>query len=393
MALTLERWIALAVAGCLVAMALIFSDATPKPRAASPRDILAARQARLSTASARAAYRLRLIQLRDSVRAANGAPKDGARTLVTQGFGDDDRKLVNAFIERAKLSRPATAAGPVDYAILTDTMGTIRARTIGVASYEFVSFVPTAEYDRCLAMAKLGGAKVSGRILRSTWFTNTESVAAFLGPCSFYERFGRPGPLIDQWLRGGAWTFAASGTRSRYAIAYFSPAAEFNYEYFSEQQWWYTSGWDIRSYLTAGGVRCASGNTDACAEIFVTHEASDPSVETKVLTAGLLQGRGYRWWSSRSLGPYENRLLGDLAKTVGEERFRQFWTSPLPPAEAFKAATGSDAGAAIASWSQRVYGKVAVGPTIPAGGAISALALAAIAIGWAISLGRRRQVA
>ena len=65
MALTLERWIALAVAGCLVAMALIFSDATPKPRAASPRDILAARQARLSTASARAAYRLRLIQLRE----------------------------------------------------------------------------------------------------------------------------------------------------------------------------------------------------------------------------------------------------------------------------------------------------------------------------------------
>jgi hypothetical protein len=94
------------------------------------------------------------------------------------------------------------------------------------------------------------------------------------------------------------------------------------------------------------------------------------------------------------LGPSMRSLLSDMAVSLGPDRFRQFWTSPLPPDEAFRAAAGQDIGDWIGSWMRSAYpGSFGRGARIPAMTVVFALGLVILALGSASVAWRRRQVA
>jgi hypothetical protein len=112
----------------------------------------------------------------------------------------------------------------------------------------------------------------------------------------------------------------------------------------------------------------------------------------RALPNGVVEARA-QWWYSTTLGHWQGSLLADMAAMIGDADFRKFWTSALPPAEAFSAATGQELGAWTASWAKKSYGDLGRGPAIPPRSLSWAVALLVIALGGAIAAASRRQVA
>jgi hypothetical protein len=101
----------------------------------------------------------------------------------------------------------------------------------------------------------------------------------------------------------------------------------------------------------------------------------------------------YWWWrNAEELGPREWTILAEMARTLGPERFRRMWHSDQPVREAFRSEAGMELGDWTRDWSQRLYGDQGRGPGISAFSALMALALAAVAFGFALATVQRRRV-
>ena len=86
------------------------------------------------------------------------------------------------------------------------------------------------------------------------------------------------------------------------------------------------------------------------------------------------------------------RFLGDVARTVGRDRFLTFWTSPLPVDTALAAALKRPVGEWTADWQRDFVRPIRLGPTPPLGGGAIALAIAALAVMLVAVTASRRQV-
>jgi len=86
------------------------------------------------------------------------------------------------------------------------------------------------------------------------------------------------------------------------------------------------------------------------------------------------------------------RYLGDVARTVGRDRFLDFWTSGQPVDTALAAALKQPVGEWTADWERGFVRPIRLGPAPPLGGVAIALAIAVLAIVVVAGTASRRQI-
>lgn len=406
MALTFSRWLALAGIGMgIVAVAIMLEPrARPSNRVestpAQDRARLAARQTGV------AAGRLRVLQLRDSVRAAMGTSRTPtSRATIAADIEPRTRRVLESLVASVEVGRPEAPVVPVDLAFVLDTVGTVR----GVARRGFIGLL-TADYvlpraaseDRCLVLARvkhLGIWAERNTAMFSRLLTDPVRMR-LLGPCAYYERFGHPGPQIEGWLRQHGWN---PGLVSAWDAPFPSWSARFTWF----DNWWSTSpftSWALRDAMTTRGFACVGGDHAACEGAVLDRPNSNArvgSLRPVVWSSGIVSTnegleivRDAGWLVvPRELGPRDWTLLAEMVRTLGPERFARFWRSDRAPREAFHAAAGTDIGSWSSDWVRRLYGVQARGPGMPISRAMASLAVAALALGIALVAAHRRQVA
>jgi hypothetical protein len=98
-----------------------------------------------------------------------------------------------------------------------------------------------------------------------------------------------------------------------------------------------------------------------------------------------------RWWRAQHLLPGE-RYLGDIARTVGRDRFLAFWTSGEPVDTALAAALKRPVGEWTADWERGFVQPIRLGPAAPLEGVVMALTIAVFAIVLVAGTASRRQI-
>jgi hypothetical protein len=396
MALTLPRWMAAAVAGCLIVAAWFLSKPAPKSRPEDPRYELIRREQRASSASSAAAERLRDLILRDSVLAViSRAPRtDTSRVFVSSALPPVVNRLVTVLGVRVSQMR-ARPASPIDIAFVLDSARELRGRPMSRSIFGVTHVLPPVGGTHCLAIVRLmprNSSWYSGSEKKywTTYLTGAGVAAKVLGPCALYEAFGAPGAQIDGWLADGAWKYGLSGTLKRRSSSWSGE------DYWRMPLWGKTAGWPLREYVTPVGYRCASGDLNACRQAILEPGADRAVRRTMLVGADRIAVPEYAsnyWWWGATLGPMESAVLADMARKIGADQFRRFWTSDKPAAEAFFTATGQDIGTWTAAWARDTYGEVGRGPGTDASSIAWAAVLAVLGLAGAIVSSRRRQVA
>jgi len=380
-ALTLERWIAAAVAGCLIAVVLVSGDdsnAARRRRPQAAREVLDERANRTSSQAGRAADRLRRKVLLDSVMAVTArAPRSSATRLFIPDNYPKRAQLTRAVNARLAGLLPAKMAVNVDFVVPADT-GREWRRDWNL------HLLPTAGSNTCVAIA--------GNVLRS--------IRDWVGPCGFYAAFGSPGVNVDRWLKSGAWIY---GVRFWSSIAPAQDLSNYYGWYDRSLLWRGQSGFPMRRFISTLAYACLAGKSDACGPPILTPQDNDQ--ETDWYGGRPLQYRlrvegssvwaisnDYLYWGWL-MGPSMRSLLSDMAVSLGPDRFRRFWTSPLPLEEAFRAAAGQDIRDWTAMWMRSTYGNYGIGPRVSAMAVFYALVIGLLAFGGAIVAAGRRQVA
>lgn len=180
---------------------------------------------------------------------------------------------------------------------------------------------------------------------------------SILGPCAFWAKYGAPGPEVQAWLNQAGRQFAADQGR-----------LGMRYEYAD----WTAMG---RAYQSRIGVRaCIAGMVKACEHAFF-----DP---------GRHEYDGYL----PRIGPGEDRMLGDLARQYGVQRFTKFWKSTEPVDRAFQAAFGLSAGAWVKDWAQARYGRYDAGSRMSALTVALSLLTLGLFAGLAVLAATRRRI-
>ncbi|HET9453508.1 MAG TPA: hypothetical protein VFO66_04405 [Gemmatimonadaceae bacterium] len=392
MALTPLRWTAILVAGCLLAVAYFYSPRERVPRPEDRRDVVVNQERQLGWAVTRAADRVRATVVIDSIRRAMppGAAGDTMRILIDRGIPPAARTGFRDAARRA-LAALGNPRLPVDVAFVFDTTELVRGVRRGAGrdlAGEFV--LPASDTDRCLAVVRIRSSiAASEGERRLTEIASRLTDRRLLGPCAFIGAFGPPGPHISDWLSSNGWGYALVAGWSEPFPSWNPPA-------------WYglrtgnSDGWPLRYYMGVDGYRCATGDERAC--VVAISETGAP-----IRSGALPRTWGTRvisstqndndWFFRLNLGPRQATFLSDLVNTVGPDRFRRFWTSTEPVAEAFESATGRTLGAATYDWTQSQYAGY-----VGRGAAVSPLTagLALLFVGGgavtAVAAARRRRV-
>lgn len=354
MALTPLRWVACAVAGCLIAAAYFYSSKERPPRPEDRRDAVANRERQAGWSVTRAADRLRATVVIDSIqRSMSRVPAgDTLRVLIDRGIPTAARTAFRDAARRAMdaLGNPRL---PVDIAFVLDTTDVIRGVPRGAGRNVTGEFVlPLTDADRCLSVVRLRATMTAEEAERRlTEIASRLTDRRLLGPCAFVGAFGRPGPHVADWLSHSGWGYAlVAGWAEPYPP--WNPPA------------WYglrsdnSDGWPLRYYMGVEGYRCATGDERACAQAI-----SEPDLPLR--NSALPRPWGSRivsstqseneWYFRLNLGPRQATFLSDLVSEVGTDRFRRFWTSAEPVAQAFESATGRTIGAATYDWTRLQY--------------------------------------
>jgi hypothetical protein len=379
MALTPFRWIALAAIGCMLAVLTVVSSAeralerysTYRPRV--PADTAEARLGEIAgiwnMRAQNLAARYRFRELIDSARrVAARTPDTGAlRVFVGSEFDAKARVAIDNAIRGAQRERGGNAGG-IDLFVLSDTLHFVR----GIQRFGFLPEVhfelPEQAGDRCRVYVRTGYPQ--GRLGYS--LARGDAEQQLLGPCGFYAAFGRPGPLVHEWLVQGAWQYTLNGSwtvapaplqYSRYTLDIYkglSPALD---------------QLDPRS----GGPACMKGDLATCERIAATFYPSGSRMPVASPQTGITLG--YPRYIRGGLGGLSVEMLSDAVLHLGRDRFRQFWTSPDPVRVAWEKASGESWGAFIRQWMISRYGNLDAGPRMSGFAMISSVILVLIAIG------------
>lgn len=353
MALNPLRWIAAAVAACLLAIAYFYTPAERAPRPGDQRDAIVTRERQLAFAATLAADRLRASIVIDSLRRSwRGMPAgDTLRLLIDRSIPASVRPAFRGAAERA-LAAIGNPRLPVDLAIVLDTLQTVRGVTRSAGQSVTADHVlPLTDRDRCLSIIRIRAVIPAGDAERELSHIASRLVhRRLLGPCAFVGTFGRPGPHVAEWLARSAWGFSLVAGWSRHSPKWSPPA-------------WYgtgdtSDGWPLRYYMGIDAYRCATGQQRACdvavAEVGPAQRRNAlPHIwGRRIISTAQTDNE---WYYRLSLGPRHGTFLSDLVNEVGMDRFRRFWTSRDPVAQAFESATGRTLGAATYDWTQAQY--------------------------------------
>jgi len=192
-------------------------------------------------------------------------------------------------------------------------------------------------------------------MLRSAEAPSVEQLDPWLrqavGPCAFYAAFGRPGPVIEEWLQRGGFDLATD-------VSWAHPAAvrtrfESGPSTDAERLARAIMFWQLDDrYGSLDAVACYAGDVSRCrTALFPTAFPRDRQEPAGVVV---------RWWWGRRGGLYQGQeYLADLVREMGRERFQAFWSSPAPVDAAFQAAMGQPIEVWTARWErQRMEGLV-----------------------------------
>jgi len=377
MALTPARWLAAFVAGCLFLMCfgLILPD---DPYYYRQND--AVRWLRRTDRTAKiAATNLRTSIVVDSVkRALSRVPAStGSRWLMSAGIDDRHAAAIRRLQGHSEVYSVGPATNAIDVVFIQDAPGLVR----GVQVQQNLSqtiLLPDRPGSRCVVIARVGQRQYPN------WLSSREFASRVLGPCSYYEAYGTPGPQIDRWLRAGAWHFGRVSAGDRALGLWFPPG------WLSKDRWAAEGGYPLRVYVPLGSVTCLAGDAAAC-EAVVRSSGDMGAIPLRAGNAWTLGAFGTSD-DVFALGPYGPYFLSEMAHNIGPERFKRFWTSTADPVQAFRDATGQELGQWTADWTRRKYGNNPVGPGVPASQASLSITLIVLGAIGAMLIARRRQM-
>jgi hypothetical protein len=390
MALTLTRWIGLAVGGMLAVLMLLSYE--PKERVRTPAEIQM-RKARYSEnvhgqLANRLARDYRTAVLADSLRMVSRAVTVPVRVTYGSTTPADIRRILDTLVARASGSL-GTRVG-IDVVALVDSVpvaGHVPWGTNNVAPF-FV--LPTRPGDRCTVVLPMGTAGYMYG-LRDVLKTEDAQLQIF-GPCRYYATFGLPGAPIYEWLRqrgallalGGSWTHASTlDSPDRLYNPYYSDRPD---DFYPAPSWHYF-------YYSARAVNCFMGDARAC-ESAVVEKApgNNPRAVGSAVRVGFTLGPVYRR-SSVEFSGRETELLADMLRAMGRERFARFWASTDPMPVAFQKASGMSLGEWIVTWASEDIGMIRKGPTARTASVLMALIVAGLCIALSMLAARRREFA
>lgn len=388
MALTLKRWVALAVAGFLLAPVIVLEEHESPGWQSSGRDRLAERNLVAQAHVRRAANQLRILQIRDSVlRVAAQRPATGV--AIDVAFGPERRALLENLAAQVAARRPTAARMPTSVFFVLDTVSVVhgqmrRAGFAGSVTFDYQP--PTDSVNRCIVIARIrfGNARYDSE-LRSAMTADR-----LLGPCAYFESFGRPGRSIANWLDTRGWQFAQRGDWSTPPLRWLEGLPDSAWRERIDLQW----------VMDPVGASCAAGKDESCLRAVLAATVPDRwrtslNHTAEVLTTGLYNPfvHGDGGWLTRGwpLGAREWTLLSDMVRSIGPEQFERFWTSDLPPEQAFRAATGRSLAEWTREWIDDTYHPQAGGPVLSAGATGFGALLLIAGVGISIVAARRRQ--
>ena len=374
MALTPLRWVAAAIAGCLMLSVAILRFEPPRFREPEVPRQLERRAERLGGRASTIAGRLHFLQLMDSAgiggsAAANVPP---VRVMLDTAIPGDYRSVLDSLGWRSVRHVLAAGVTGVDIVFLYDTLQTLRGAGLPRRYGAHMDYVlPSRAGERCAVVARIGFQYASKRKIAGL-FRSDAAVEALAGPCAFYRAFGMPGPQVEAWLRARGWSFAGGGSWTQRSASA-DVAEDWNWHYQSQLSsvLRLQSSLPFFSAMGAEGVQCAAGQLDACDHAVLGRpQRGGPVVWNGNILynsyPSLDNGRYYE--SYRSFGHREATLLADMVRTLGRERFGKFWTSVEPVPVAFQQAAGESLDGWTARWIVDQYG-----PLPPRGAGVNAL--------------------
>jgi hypothetical protein len=379
MALTWPRWIAIATGSALVVIGICFARMSRQVPPTSTEHAMWNLAETYAGEAHRMAARYRVLLLRDSLQAKGLLATEGQRVIVDPRLDGPARLEIESAIRRANTlaSIPAPRT-PVVVAFVIDTARSVR----GVSLYSRLAvhyLLPSASLSPCTVLVRVGsgiGAFELERVTRQ--FHRDPFVNGLLGPCAFYAAFGPPGADITQWLRktGYAFTLAAD-----WSVSVRSDPHAFSM--LGRSRW--REDWNPGDDLP----HCRAQKPVACSTEIQAIRGRD----MQAVWGGVVdQVREDRFLSEdwRGVG---GRLLSDMVRQYGEERFARFWRSDLPVADAFREATGDDLGLAGVRYMKAAFVHLETGPNMSNDGLRNGVALLAVGlIGTFVAVARTRVV-
>ena len=392
MALTAGRWIAIALTGFCLAPVLILGEPDVREWRPTERDRLVERNRVAETNLRRAADELRILQLRDSLAriAMTAAPPQFA---IDASFDAASRLLIDSLAGSARADRAMAARIPASVFFVLDSVTQVAGhargtRSRGALALDYV--LPRDSARRCIVIARVrpvGSARLHEAELRSGI-----SRQRLLGPCAYLEHFGAPGPSIRRWLDERGWQFAQRSSWNDAPSRWLDGMPDSTYR----------AHIDLAYVLPTAGRACAGGRNEACDDAMLSRPPVDERRSSMKLHAGGVVSVGYfnpfvhgdNSWLTQSwpLGAREWTLLSDMVRTIGAERFERFWTSDLPPEQAFLAAAGIPLSTWTRDWIETTYHAQETGPALSAGATGFAALILIAALGLTIFAARRRQM-
>jgi len=202
---------------------------------------------------------------------------------------------------------------------------------------------------------------------------------AALGPCAFYAAYGTPGRPVQSWLAARNWDIGLYLGSHGVAGERFSSLTLMG----DPRYPWF---WDGVYSFPPATVACLAGRPSGCRAAVLVGAAEERTIP--IPNVVLVERR---WWRAQHLLPGE-RYLGDVARTVGRDRFLDFWTSGQPVDTALALALKRPVGEWTADWERGFVRPIRLGPTPPLGAAVIALAIAFFAIVLVAGTASRRQI-
>lgn len=226
---------------------------------------------------------------------------------------------------------------------------------------------------------------VPARALRRV--EGVRQVEESLAPCLFYAVFGPPGPQVERWLfhRG----FDLANAASWWEPAVTPDAAGLDVRWWSPVLVAMMFGRPWQPLGSLGLTACRAGRAAACAPALLGR----PDRRIAPVRFDRAQVLSSLEWWERDIDREVHGLARDLVREFGPERFRAFWTSAAPPADAFAAAFGVPFETWAARWVPATLGRTSVGPSLRVGGVLAWLSSVVVALGGAVLLARRRRLA
>ncbi|MDQ6829688.1 MAG: hypothetical protein M3081_12540 [Gemmatimonadota bacterium] len=384
MALTFNRWLAIALVACA---AIAYAG---RARSASARRFDPLAWLHSGNESRQSASRARLVLEMAVVRARTLARRDsivpllhGTAATPEIRYGPGVPAVVRARLEQAVAREwalvDAAPASGVRVAMLVVLDTAPLPRGVERIGYQRVAdqtvFLPSATDQRtCLVTFALGPYAVGPGIHPAF----DDVLDHVLGPCVFYAAFGHPGPAIDAWLRGRHFDLAYNAAWNRPSIAMHRRPGDVDDSFDGSGQ-------------PLDAVACMGGDRARCVAIVADTATRNEFAFLRPTTSPDVIKPSDLWGSDLLLNG--QWFLSDIVHEHGREKFARFWTSSLPLTGAFQSAMGESFGDWVHSWTTARYGAMHVGPS-PRW--LSAAELFALAIALSLAtvwLSSRRHVA